>query len=295
MKFYLIFLCAVVYVSGCSFSGDNGVATLDLKITDAPVKGAENVVIKFTAVEIKPKGGDAISFAIADGSIDLLKLPGSIADTLLEGAELEPGDYEWIKLVLDVESGMGLDGSYINILKDNKITLHELSIPSGAESGLKISHSFSVKGGSKIDFTIDFDVRKSIVNTEGEYKLKPVLRLVNTKKAGHIGGTVSGNYLSATSCADKGAVYAYEGKNASLTDINLLAGPVSSSVVGVGNNPGLGSYYFEIGFLPIGNYTIAHTCDALLDDPESVDDISFNSSQNVSVTEANKVVISDFE
>ncbi|MDH5218551.1 MAG: DUF4382 domain-containing protein [Gammaproteobacteria bacterium] len=294
MKFYLIFLCVVVYVSGCSFTG-SGIATLDLKITDAPVKGAENVVIKFIGVEIKPKGGETISFAIDNGSIDLLKLPGSIADTLLEGVELEAGDYEWINLLVDVEPGKGLDGSYINILKDGKITLYELSIPGGAESGLKISHGFSVKGGSNIDFTIDFDVRKSIVDTGDEYELKPSLRLVNTKKAGHIGGTVSGNYLSATSCADKGVVYAYEGKNTSLTDINPLAGPVSSSVVGVGNNPELGSYYFEIGFLPLGNYTIAHTCDALLDDPESDDNITFNSSQNVSVTEANIVVKANFE
>ena len=290
MKVFLFVLSAVVYVSGCSFSGDNGVATLDLKITDAPVKGAENVVIKFTAVEIKPKGEDAISFAIADGSIDLLKLPGSIADTLLEGVDLESGDYEWIQLRVDVESGKGLDGSYINILKDGKIMLYELTIPSGAESGLKISHSFSVKGGSKTDFTIDFDVRKSIVGSGDEYKLKPVLRLVNTAKAGHIGGALKVNY----SCADKGVVYAYEGNNASLTDFNLQSSPVTSSIVGVGNNPGLGDY-FEIGFLPLGNYTIAHTCDASIDDPESVDNITFNSSQNVSVTEANKVVISDFK
>ena len=290
MKVYLFIIFAVVCVSGCSFSGDSGVATLDLKITDAPVKGAENVVIKFTAVEIKPKGGDVILFSIDDGSIDLLKLPGSIADTLLEGVELEPGDYEWIKLLVDVESGKGLDGSYINILKDSKITLHELTIPGGAESGLKIFHNFSVKGGSKADFTIDFDVRKSVVDSGDEYKLKPVLRLVNTAKAGHIGGTVKANY----GCADFGDVYVYEGKDAVLSDMSDSGGPIASSVVGVGSNPDLYKY-FEIGFLPMGNYTIAHTCDASIDDPELDDNITFNSSQNVSVTEANTVVISDFE
>ena len=55
-----------------------------------------------------------------------------------------------------------------------------------------------VGAGSTNDFTIDFDLRKSVVHPPGQgetYLLKPVLRLVNNLEVGTIDGTVAAALL----------------------------------------------------------------------------------------------------
>jgi hypothetical protein len=293
VRYFAVFLFAIVVTPACTFTQDNGVATLDLKITDGPIKGsAESVVVQFSGVEIKPKEGDTLVFEVETTSIDLLDLPGSVSAYLLKGVELQPGEYIWINLLVDAEDGV--DDSYIDILSGAEVQRHDLTIPSGSESGLKIRHGFTVASGDKTNFTIDFDLRKSIVsNVAGtEFKLKPVLRLVDDNEVGHIRGEVSSSYLAATDCVDKGVVYAYEGHDADLIDVSSEDGPIAFSNVGIGQLTNT----YEVGFLPLGDYTIAHTCDASLDDPELADDaMEFNSAQNVTVEVVNQAVKADFE
>lgn len=77
---------------------------------------------------------------------------------------------------------------------------YELRVPSGSETGLKHNTPFTVAEGT-VDmtvadensvYTIDFDLRKSIVNPGGQpgYFLKSVLRLVQNINTGTISGTV---------------------------------------------------------------------------------------------------------
>ena len=77
----------------------------------------------------------------------------------------------------------------------------ELRVPSGDETGLKVNRAFTVGVGAITDLTIDFDLRKSIVEPPGQesdpavcdgqaYLLKPVLRVVINGQTGQIGGKV---------------------------------------------------------------------------------------------------------
>ncbi len=69
---------------------------------------------------------------------------------------------------------------------------HELRVPSGGESGLKRNKGFTVTADAHSAYTIDFDLRKSVVkpNDQPGYFLKPVLRLVGNVQAGAIRGTM---------------------------------------------------------------------------------------------------------
>jgi hypothetical protein len=69
---------------------------------------------------------------------------------------------------------------------------HELTIPSGMQSGLKLNRGFDVPAGGSADFTIDFDLHKSVHMTgSGSYMLRPTLRMVDNIMVGSISGTVT--------------------------------------------------------------------------------------------------------
>jgi len=68
-----------------------------------------------------------------------------------------------------------------------------LYIPSGAETGLKLSKPFVVAQRATTRLMIDFDLRKSVVAPPGQspnWILKPSLRLVDLLEVGALKGTV---------------------------------------------------------------------------------------------------------
>lgn len=54
-----------------------------------------------------------------------------------------------------------------------------VEIPSAYQIGIKLIHPFEIVEGMIAKLTIDFDAEKSVVKTgNGEYKLKPVIKIV---------------------------------------------------------------------------------------------------------------------
>lgn len=49
------------------------------------------------------------------------------------------------------------------------------------KTGIKLIHPFEIIEGETTELTIDFDAEKSIIKTgNGEYKLKPVIKVTST-------------------------------------------------------------------------------------------------------------------
>lgn len=263
----------------CSSGSETGTGLLSLNITDAPIDGASKVMVQFSSVEVH--GAESKTIAIDPPlQIDLLELTGSNSSALFSGVSLEAGNYQWIRLGVDTDGALD---TYIELTDGNK---HELEIPSGSTTGLKLSRGFTVPEGGSANFTIDFDLRKSIVFNNQGYKLKPSLRMVNNVEVGHVSGTTS--LVSTDGCA----VYVYEGHSAVLVDVSTG----SDAVLTTGNvslNANSGVYEYEIGFLETGDYTLALTCDNVNDNPEDVDDLTFLDNQNVTI-EANKTAVINF-
>jgi len=111
-------------------------------------------------------------------------------------------------------------------------------VPSGAQSGLKLVHQFTINPGSTYDLIIDFDAQRSVVSTgppnnPHSYKLKPTLRVAPKAITGSISGTV-------TNPLDLPVAFALAG-----TDT------VTSSAVDAGNGN------FMLAYLPEGAYTVS--------------------------------------
>lgn len=281
-------VAASLGLAGClGSSDDGGDGTLSLGVSDGPVDNATAVTVEFTGVEVKPASGEAEVFDFDSArSINLLDLQGSASESLLSNETLPAGEYNWIKL--KVNAAQGQMDSTID-LEDG--TSHSLFIPSGGQDGLKLVQGFTVPVNGSVDFTIDFDLRKSVFNPEAnqvDYILRPALRLVDNTEVGHIAGTVDSATASASDCSP--AVYAYEGSDVAPDDVGSSTEPVTSSLVKENDS---GTFEYEIGFLVAGDYTVALTCDADADDPGTDDDITFEASQNATV-EADQTTTVDF-
>ncbi len=268
-KGFALAAVAALILTGCGGGGsdDSGTGTLNLNITDAPVDGAQNVYVQFSSVEVfsNTNGSQAFTFD-PPKKIDLLALQGSASTALLDNATLPAGSYQWVRLGVDTADALD---SYI-VLDDG--TSHELTIPSGTETGLKLVQGFDVSVTGTADFTIDFDLRKSIHSTTpGSYMLRPALRMLDNSEIGHIKGSVDGTLLS-NNCgtATSYAVYVFEGSDISPDDTGSGTEAVTTSLLDDLNN-------YEAGFLNAGDYTLALTCQADLDDPAQ-DDVEFGNN-----------------
>jgi hypothetical protein len=273
-------VAAVAALAGCGGDGSDGMqsntGTLRLGITDAPVDQADAVVVQFTGVELKPIGGAPFSRDFpAPKTLDVLALQGTARALLLDGESVPAGEYEWMRLKVNADPA----------IRDSFVTIGgqecEMRIPSGAETGLKLVRGFTVGVGTVTDFTIDFNLRKSVVQPPGQradaatcngqvYLLKPALRLVDNLQVGTISGTIDSSLLSAPSCvastAKPGSVYLFGPVTATDTaptvpddvDGNPADGtdPITSALV----SPD--TFKYAIGFIPVGRYVVAYTCDA---------------------------------
>lgn len=288
---------ALVTAAGCGGSnggGGPGSGTLSLQITDAAVDSAEHVFVQFSGLEIQAADGmrttlhycqdpaDSAKSILSEAActtppapkqLDLLALSGGQAETLLDHFTLAAGRYDWIRLMVDTA---GMHDSFIVVAGVD----HELDIPSGDQTGLKLNRGFSVPAGGSADFTIDFDLRKSVHLTgTGQYLLRPTLRLADNVMVGAIAGTVDGALVPAA-CTP--AVYVFAGSGVTPDDIDgTPADPVTTAAVKL--DSGSGKYQYKAAFLEAGSYTVAYTCQAALDDPAVNDALTFSGTATVSV------------
>jgi len=273
---------ALAACGGGSSSSSDATGTASFDLTDAAVDSVQEVNISVVALELKSPDGEIIRFDVEPSSdlesINLLDLQNGAVETLLSEQELPAGRYEWIRLKLG-------DESTFSVVDDNGGT-HDLFVPSGDTRGLQTS-SFTVPAGGNVNFTIDFDVRKSLINPPGldRYLLKPVLRLVDNSEVGTIAGTVDSTLISQA-CGDSGenpgiyagAVYVHEGHNVTPDDLGsdnepLVAVPVDTE-----------SYEYQASFIPEGDYTLSYTCDRDDAEGEPVDEeLTFIPSEGIEI------------
>ena len=258
--------------------------TVTVGITDASVDNAQEVWVQFTGASIKPTNGTAIDFTFDSvRNINLLSLQGTIYTDLINDEVIPLGSYDWIRLHVNAAND-GISDSYIKL---NDGSVHELWIPSGSETGLKINTGFELLPAQNLNLMIDFDLRKSVVLSGGTYNLRPTLRMINMNASSSITGTIDPMLLSAASCSDSdpatgNAVYLFEGTDTIPADMsNGNTGPFTSASVAL--NVSNGNYEYTIGFVPTGDYTLAFTCQADLDDPSANDNITFSFSENVTL------------
>lgn len=271
-----------IAVVGFALCGCNGQVTVG--VTDAPIDNATAVVIQFEGVDLIGNDGTERFDIDPPLRIDLLTLQGIDREILLNESVPE-GDYTAVRLRISAD-GSGND-SYVDTVDDGRIALE---MDEDGESGLRVARTFSVEFNNDQDFTIDFDLRRSILepSSDGEpYRLAPTLRILNAASVGDVRGIVDPSLVS-NNCAP--AAYVFEGKDQDPDDVGGLGAPYNTGLV---FQSGANTWEYAVGTLRRGEYTVAITCEADQDDPESNDDIEFLEQRNVTI-ERGETTFADF-
>ena len=180
MRGVIGFLIASVVLMGCST--DESRSYLEVRLTDSP-GDYEEVNIDVQGVEIHRAEGNQssgwVSLGVKKGVYNILTLTNGL-DTLLASSELPSGRVSQIRLVLGTNNSVKINGD-----------VFPLDAPSSQKSGLKLNVQTQMSPGVSYVITLDFDAARSIVlNGNGGYKLKPVIRAITEATSGAIKGKV---------------------------------------------------------------------------------------------------------
>ncbi len=118
--------------------------------------------------------GGWIIISDEEQGFDLMALRDGAFDLLAE-SELEAGKYTQIRLKISGDlDDAGDPKTYVRV--DGEVM--PLTVPSGAQSGLKLIKPFNITADSETILYIDFDAESSVVETgAGKYLLKPTIKV----------------------------------------------------------------------------------------------------------------------
>jgi hypothetical protein len=253
-------------------------------LADAPVDDVAEVWIAVDSIELVKEGQDNILIDVKDGEqkyaqVDLKKFQGGDSKTILEGIEVEVGEYQ--NLILHVlDESDGADYSYVKELDGDDVPMKQPS------QKLKLG-SFEVTSQGVQRFTIHFDLRTALVqNQNGQrYNLKPHgVTIVDNETVASLSGRVDPNLFDCVDDDNEGNfVYLYPGHgllvlvdnyDESTDQTGLPEGAVSplGSTKVVMNDDDT-DYSYTFGFIPEGKYTVAFTCSGSNDDESTYDGI----------------------
>lgn len=305
--------CIALLLTACgggggSSSGDSG--TLSLSVTDAPVLNDDiaEVWVRFTHVIIHPSDGSPdIAEPVTDGTnpwIDINLKDLTKGKTMLLGEfDLPAGDYSWIRLDIDPENTVIVERDVVGepdeVDNSEPDTLHpamRMDCSSCDQSHLKLNRSFTIGNAGWVNFTIDFDLKKSLTlqlpqsvkpRPHDAYKLRPTLRILDTELAStFIRGSVT-DTLPTGGVPSSCSVYTYTGDIVTVVPNDIcnddcvpaLAPGDRPLDIALVEGPAGGPFTYQTGSLYPGTYTVALFCE--LDDPASDEALAYIGEQEV--------------
>ena len=180
----ILVLTVTLITCGCSddTTTPGGTGTLRLTLVDSPVD-FDDVTLDVRATRVHRSDEDSLGgwHLVSTDSmvVHLLDLTNGVS-ALLADADLPAGTYDQIRLRLGDGNTVTVDG-----------VEHELRVPSGQRSGLKIHHTFEITDGEIYEATVDIDASRSVhQNGHGQYMMRPVIRVRADALCGRIIGAV---------------------------------------------------------------------------------------------------------
>lgn len=268
--------------SGTSVGG-NGSAQLSVSLMDGPVDDVTAVYVEITGLWLKAQdGGPAEELPMTESpmTVNLLGLTEENAALLVDGATIEPGAYEWLRMDVNAEID-GVTDSYA-ITKTGE--WREIRVPSGS---VRLVDGFEAVPNEALELIFDWDLRKGLVHPPGlgrpdatAYILKPAFRVIDTAAYGRLSGSIPVDAVmdEANDCnlddatdmnVDVGnAVYVYAGHDVVPDDFDAEMDVEPLLAIDAELNDDSTAYEYST-LLDFGEYTVAFTCQAANDDPET--------------------------
>ncbi len=187
---------ASVALAACS-SDDEGTGSLEVRLSDmstvAPglsalaaaselhVTGVEAITVTFSRVEVHSSANAGDNDA---GWLEVLDSSISVAERTFDLLLVASGNFEVLGLTT---LAAGRYQQVRIVIEDATITINgetsPLSISSGAQTGLKLNHNFTIVDGQETNLTLDFDAEQSVKEQpagSGNFSMKPVIGVVQS-------------------------------------------------------------------------------------------------------------------
>ena len=144
---------------------ENKQVPVQILLTDNPV-AYDEVNVEITGIQVKMSEDTTgwVSLDTDQGVYNLLELQNGLTDTIAKG-NVPDGILKEVRFVLGSDNSVVVNGEE-----------KPLTIPSGSESGLKVKIDKDLKETLN-SFILDFDAALSIKEENGEYKLRPVIKV----------------------------------------------------------------------------------------------------------------------
>ncbi|MCX6573317.1 MAG: DUF4382 domain-containing protein [Candidatus Aminicenantes bacterium] len=206
MKFHVsktksLALAAVLLAgwTACNVGG-SGTGQLSLSLTDKPSDDYKAVYITIKDIAVHKADDVEDSWTVAaevNRTINLLELANGVREELAL-IDLPSGHYTQMRLMIGDtwDNSLNILGNAhtaANYVIDMDNQTHEMKIPSGFQTGVKLVQGFDINENSTTELTFDFDASRSVVKAgnSGKYILKPTIKVVDTALATVIKGLVT--------------------------------------------------------------------------------------------------------
>jgi hypothetical protein len=292
-------LLAFLVISSCGGGGDGGGApatgTLSLGLTDASTNHYRAVYVTIAEVRVHMPGDRWKVIPTTYKTYNLLDLVNGVREQL-GIAELNAGHYTQMRLIIGETPDGGINilskkHQYANYVIDQYNNEHELKVPSGYQTGIKIVHGFTISANQTTELILDFDASKSVVvaGKSGNYLLKPTIKVLNTDEYGILSGCIVDGDVQSLSGV-KVTAQKYNGNAIDSKDSVIVKASTYTDA------EGLYKLFLEPGIYTIvayaDGYSVSWKCDvsALQGTETEVDPIMLSTVDTGTVSEGNIII-----
>lgn len=225
LKVFSALAVLAVGFAACGIGGNTG--RLSLSLTDAATDQYNAVYVTIREVAVHAEGDledTWTTVSTPNKTVNLLELVNGVREQLAL-ADLSAGLYTQLRLMIGETADGGVNirsqaHPFANYVIDDSNDYHELKIPSGFQTGIKIVQGFEINENRTTELLLDFDASRSVVvaGRSGKYLLKPTIQVLGTELAAIVSGHVSTPAVDLSPVAIPGALVSAQVYDATAAD-----------------------------------------------------------------------------